>query len=144
MGNERAVSGFDQALFDDLLRQVDEFLVDANQPAAARRAQAALVLANASRRVAGVMASAVAVGTPLAVAIHQGRHGRCVRCVHYRDLPHPLTLLILAASQFEAGDTIAVVIQRAGLPDLRRKAVWPFDLTTAEWLTRPSDNETPS
>lgn len=124
MGHDNGVSGVDKALFEDLLRQVDEFLVEA------------------SRRVRDVVAGAVAVGTPLAVGIHQGQRGRCRGSVHYRDLPHPLSLLILGSSLFEPGDDIAVVVQRAGMADLRREARWPFDLATAEWLTRPRDEET--
>ncbi len=143
MAAEPVVSGDDLALFETLMGQADRFLGGERDSPGERRAGAALALAHASRQVRDLMASAVEPGTPVAVTILRRRAGDQVACDHYLTLPNPLSLLIVGGSAYTKGDDITVVIQRAGLPTLRRNATWPFDLATAERLTRPDDRTTP-
>lgn len=137
MSAEPAVSNDDLALFETLMGEADRFLgVETDSPGQ-RRSGAALALAHASRQVRELVASAVEPGTPVAITIHRERCGARLSSDHYLTLPNPLSLLVLGWSAYDEGDHITVVIQQTGLPELRRSAVWPFDLATAERLTRP-------
>lgn len=139
MAAEPAVSDGELALFETLMGQADRFLgVETDSPGQ-RRSGAALALAHASRQVRELVASAVEPGTPVAVTIHRERSGARLSSDHYLTLPNPLSLLVLGWSAYDEGDDIIVVIHQAGLPERRRTARWPFDLATAERLTRPRD-----
>lgn len=140
---EPAVSGEELALFETLMGEADRFLgVDTDSPRQ-RRSGAALALAHASRQVRELVGSAVEPGTPVAVTIDRERSGAQLSSDHYLTLPNPLSLLVLCCSAYDEGDDITVVIQQTGLPELRRTARWPFDLATAERLTRPRDPAEP-
>ncbi len=136
------ISSEDLALFDALLIQTDQFLTDGTGPPRERRVRAAEAIPHASRQVRDLVGSALTAGTPIGVELRRDRDGDWQGSDYYQALPNPLSLLILGAARFQAGDDVTVIIQRAGCPDLRRHARWPFGLPVAEQLTRP--DRTPS
>lgn len=57
----------------------------------------------------------------------------------YARVPGPITLLLLAARNCEAGDVVTVRQVTAACGEVRNAARWPFGMPEAEMLTRPAD-----
>lgn len=65
---------------------------------------------------------------------------RGARRTVFADEPTPVALLLLGLRLCDIGDEVELLFHTAAKGTTSRKAQWPFDMATAEELTRPPSN----
>lgn len=68
---------------------------------------------------------------------------RGARRTVFADEPTPVALLLLGLRLCDIGDEVEMLFHTAAKGTTSRKAQWPFDMATAEGLTRPPSNPEP-